>query len=120
MTRIAARLMARRARRVVDERGVTMIIFGLILVALLIIVAVVIDLGNARQEKRQLQNAADAAALAGASELFTVSGSPCATAVTYAYANMRLGPVQGACTSGTYSNPDGSVFVQTPYSLAGS
>ena len=50
MTRIAARLTAQRARRALDERGVTMVIFGLVIVALLIIVAVVLDLGNARQE----------------------------------------------------------------------
>jgi Flp pilus assembly protein TadG len=121
MTRIAARLMARRARRVrrvVDERGVTMIIFGLILVALLIIVAIVIDLGNARQEKRQLQNAADAAALAGASPLFTSgAANACPTAVTYSYNNLQLGAVTGSCSSGNYSQTVGNVqlTVATPY-----
>src|SRR3954452_14056248 len=101
MTRFAARLMAERARPPADERGVTMIIFGLVLVALLIIVAIVIDLGNARQQKRQLQNAADAAALAGATDLGTVSAAnACADAVSYTYNNMRFGTVQGACSSG--------------------
>src|SRR6476469_2836611 len=98
MTRLAARLMSRRGQRALDERGVTMVIFGLLIVALLIIVAIVIDLGNARQEKRQLQNAADAAALAGANDLGTVNAAnACLDAYKYSYNNMRLGTSPTTC-----------------------
>jgi Flp pilus assembly protein TadG len=106
--------MARRAQRVVDERGVTMVIFGLMIVALLIIVAIVIDLGNARQQKRQLQNAADAAALAGASDINVTNGNPCSQAVTYAYNNLSLGtPTNTTCTQTTKNNM--TITVSAPY-----
>src|SRR4051812_42509851 len=115
MTRLAARLMAGRAQRAIDERGVTMIIFGLMLVGLLIIVAIVIDLGNARQEKRQLQNSADAAALAGANDLGTVNAAnACVDAYKYSYNNMRLGTSPASCPT---SSPAGNVTISvtTPY-----
>jgi Flp pilus assembly protein TadG len=68
MKHLLSRLMrSYRTRIGRDEQGVTMILWVLLLVGLLTIVAIVIDLGNARQQKRELQNAADAAALAGAS-----------------------------------------------------
>jgi Flp pilus assembly protein TadG len=103
-----------RARLTGDEQGVTMIIFGLILVGLLIIVAIVIDLGNARQEKRQLQNAADAAALAGASDISKTGGDPCGTAASYTYNNLSLGnPANKTCTTTTAGNI--TVTIATPY-----
>jgi Flp pilus assembly protein TadG len=115
MTRIAARLMARRAQRVVDERGVTMVLFGLLIVALLIIVAVVIDLGNARQEKRQLQNSADAAALAGANDLGTVNAAnACLDAYKFSYNNMRLGTSPGSCPTSSNAGVV-TISVTTPY-----
>jgi Flp pilus assembly protein TadG len=115
MTRIATRLWGRRAQRVIDERGVTMVIFALLIVALLIIVAIVIDLGNARQQKRQLQNAADAAALAGAGDLGTVNAAnACTTAYSYSYNNMQLGTAPSSCpTSSTAGNV--TISVTTPY-----
>src|SRR5947208_17150883 len=98
MARIAALLTAQRARRALDERGVTMVIFGLVIVALLIIVAVVLDLGNARQEKRNLQNAADAAALAGANDLGTPQAANARPdAYKYSYNNIRPGTAPGGC-----------------------
>lgn len=51
------------------ERGQTVVIVALVLVALLIIVALAIDIGLLHLERRHMQNAADAGALAGAREL---------------------------------------------------
>jgi hypothetical protein len=48
-----------------DERGVIAVMFAIMLVMMLAIVALVMDLGNARQERRAAQASADAAALAG-------------------------------------------------------
>jgi|GEM_PF-4521039 len=114
MTRFAARLMTRRARRAMDEAGVTMVIFSLLIVALLVVVAIVIDLGNARQQKRQLQNAADAAALAGAHDIGVTGGDPCAQAATYVYNNLTLGtPSNKTCTT---TVPTGyTITITTPY-----
>jgi len=52
-----------------DERGAVMVIFALLLVVMLGMAALVVDVGYATQKKRQLQNAVDAAALAGAQDL---------------------------------------------------
>jgi Flp pilus assembly protein TadG len=48
-----------------DERGVIAVMFALLLVVMLGIMALVVDLGNARQERRAAQAGADSAALAG-------------------------------------------------------
>jgi hypothetical protein len=48
-----------------DERGVIAVMFALLLVLMLGILALVVDLGNARQQRRVAQASADAAALAG-------------------------------------------------------
>lgn len=52
-----------------DERGQVLVQVALTLIVLLISVGLAIDIGNAYGERRQMQNAADAAALAGAREL---------------------------------------------------
>lgn len=122
MTRFATRLMSQRARRAVDERGVTLIIFGLVIVALLAIVAIVVDLGNARQQKRQLQNAADAAALAGASAIANQNpscsgGDMVSIAAKYVYNNMQLSGTPPSCpTSGqAYTVGDTALTITTPW-----
>jgi hypothetical protein len=51
------------------ERGFALIIFALMLFSLLVITALVVDLGAVYAHRRNDQNAADAAALAGAQEL---------------------------------------------------
>lgn len=51
------------------ERGATLIIFTLMLVALLTIAALVIDIGFARMQARHVQGSVDASALAGAQDL---------------------------------------------------
>ena len=68
------------------ERGQVLLVMTLALVALLGIGAFAIDIGYAYYAKRQLQSAADAAALAGAQDLPTAS-TAIATATSYAAAN---------------------------------
>lgn len=122
MTRFGARLLTRRARRALDERGVTMIIFGLIITSLLVIVAIVIDLGNARQQKRQLQNSADAAALAGASVINATTatctgGDMLHDALKYAYNNAGItGSVVACPSSGVQYGTGPTVTAISPYS----
>ena len=62
-------------RRERDEDGVVAIIFACVAVILLITAALVVDLGLARDTRRQSQNAADASALAGANVLYPTSGA---------------------------------------------
>ena len=60
----------------------SLILAGLVMVAIVGIAAIVVDLGYARQRKRQVQSGADAAALAGVVEL---PDSTAATTVARAY-----------------------------------
>jgi hypothetical protein len=64
------------------EKGQTLVIVAIILVVLLGMLAVIIDGGYAYSNRRSAQNAADAAALAGASEL--CKGNPDSTAISVA------------------------------------
>jgi Flp pilus assembly protein TadG len=48
-----------------DESGVIAVMFAIMLVMMLAVVALVVDLGNARQQRRAAQAGVDAAALAG-------------------------------------------------------
>jgi Putative Flp pilus-assembly TadE/G-like len=66
-----------------DESGVIAIIVAIVMVLLLSVAALVVDLGLIYHTKRELQTAADAAALAGAWELPRVSTAK-SVAVTYA------------------------------------
>src|SRR5450759_584751 len=52
-----------------DEQGAVAIMTAFLMVGLILCAAVVVDLGNARDVRRQSQNAADAASLAGANVL---------------------------------------------------
>ena len=52
-----------------DQSGVSAIIVAILIIPLLVFMAVAIDLGVLRYEKRKMQTVADAAAIAGALEL---------------------------------------------------
>jgi hypothetical protein len=52
-----------------DERGLVVVWLAIMMVVLLGIAALVLDLGHARETKREVQNAADAAALGAAQDL---------------------------------------------------
>ena len=65
----------RHSRQLQEETGAILILVALLMVALLGIAALVIDLGGLYGHDRELQTAADAAALAGATELIVSQGS---------------------------------------------
>ena len=67
LTRVAG--LGRRRRRRGDERGAILVLAALLLVSMLTMAAIAVDLANARQQRRQSQATADAAALAAAQDL---------------------------------------------------
>jgi hypothetical protein len=99
-----------------------MVLTALILVTLLIVVAIVIDLGNARQQKRHAQAIADAAALSGASALTDVPPKGPLEALRYAFKSLDLTPPTQvsdltSCGSNCFQFVQGGRTVQatTPY-----
>jgi Flp pilus assembly protein TadG len=73
-------------RNLTDERGAVAVITAILLVAMMGMAAIVVDVGSLYQERRILQNGADAAALAVAQTCAKVTcDTP--TAQTYANAN---------------------------------
>jgi len=111
------RISLRNDSRLSGEGGAVVIFFGLTLVGLLAMIALVVDLGNTRQVKRQLQSAADAAALAGANSLggtdyctaavgaTPVGDPPVTAAARYTFNNLKLtaptATSSGSCGPGT-------------------
>jgi hypothetical protein len=81
------RVKTTRALQRRDDRGAVLVFAALILAALLIFAALVIDIANATQVRRQSQNTADAASLAGAADL---PNGPAAAAAVKAYAERNL------------------------------
>ncbi len=73
-------------RRLISETGQSAVLVALSLVMLCGFAALAVDIGTVAVDKGQLQNAADAAALAGAHELPSAS-SAVSTAVSYAQMN---------------------------------
>lgn len=113
----------RRASR--DEDGLIAVVFALVAVILLVTAGMVVDLGLARDTRRQSQNAADASSLAAANVLYPTSGAcltgaspsvpPCYedavdAAKSYAQANFRVPATSWAtcADSGHYYVPPGS------------
>src|SRR4051794_13186190 len=80
-----------------DERGAVAIIVALIMVVLLGFAALAVDISAAWSEKKQLQNGADAGALAIAQACAKgACGNPTATAQSYAVANRNSGTATGS------------------------
>ncbi|CAN7162693.1 pilus assembly protein [Phyllobacterium sp. LjRoot231] len=73
-----------------DSSGATAVTFGLLLVPLMGMTGLAVDYSVASNERSKLQNAADAAALAGAS-IFTGPNSAAAEALARAYLKANLG-----------------------------
>lgn len=86
-----------------DEHGAALIIVTIALVLISVIAALVIDLGNVRQQKQQAQNVADAAALSASlnySDTSTGSQSVWAQGFNSAFKTLNLTPPGsgwGAC-----------------------
>lgn len=92
------RVSRRRAR---GDDGVILVMAAVTLVALLGFAALVIDLGNVYQVRRQAQNTADAAALAGGQDL-PQGADVVATVKAYAEENLGIAPAAWVgCTDGS-------------------
>ena len=114
-----------------DDDGIVLVVVALAMVSILLFVAMVVDLGNARQVSRQAQASSDSAALAGARQLpltapdATAAESAKAAAARLAATNV-LGstttPTAASCPAGVPSNSscyevdDARITVATPYS----
>lgn len=88
--------LARAARRLPgrDDRGVVGVLVGLLIGTVLLgLGALVIDVGQLYQERAELQNGADAAALAVAKSCAT--GSTCSAALAAQYANENASALTG-------------------------
>ena len=91
--------MTRWSRRwpIRNEDGVYLVLYAVLIVALLLMVAIVIDLGAVREDRRLNRSTADAAATAGAIDLLTSPELACTTAWNYALENLHLAPQSSPC-----------------------
>src|SRR3954470_11135220 len=84
------------------DAGFSIMLVALLLVVFMIVTAIVVDLGNARQQKREAQAAADAGALAGATDLpanpHVPTGCPDSncSAAYYTFASAQIVPSSAA------------------------
>lgn len=118
------------------ERGAVLVFVAPLFLAIFAITALVVDIGNARQEARHVQGSVDASSLAGARELplATASTSAAARAKQQAAKNANINitgsnviPASTSCStfgsvpdnSSCYSIGDAEVVVSTPYLDAG-
>ena len=111
MVQLTRRGVLARARR--EEKGAVTVVVALMMIVLVMCAALVIDLGNAKDQRRLSQNASDAAALAAVNVLYPTepattcpSGAlpPCfpeavAAVKSFASANFGVTPAQWATCS---------------------
>jgi hypothetical protein len=105
------------------EAGVSAILVAASLLLILGMAALVVDIGSARVDRLELQNAADSAALAGAFELPGDAGAARDAAAEYAYLGVDLSAPGGvACGIDTECFDVGgyTLRVTTPYAKPGS
>jgi Flp pilus assembly protein TadG len=86
-----------------EETGAIAVIVALFMVGLLVIAALVLDLGTGYDHDRELQSAADAGALAGAMELILPAGSPAAATRSYVAQNVAPGDPAASVQGGNVS-----------------
>lgn len=89
--------MGFRCRRCRGEEGAFLVVWALLLVALFTMVAIVVDLGALRADRRKERAAADAAAAAGANDLLTSPDAACSTALKYAVTNLGFDAAPYSC-----------------------
>ncbi|MDP2949977.1 MAG: pilus assembly protein TadG-related protein [Chloroflexota bacterium] len=93
--------------KVREERGQGLVLAALAMVVVLGFTAMAVDVGMFMHEKRQLQNAADAAALAGAQDLPVSPADAVANATTWAQQNgIGPGELEAVTVSMTYATDD--------------
>lgn len=100
-------LSTRRKNR--DEAGAIAILFAAGAVFLFVLAAIIVDLGMARDVRRDSQNAADSAALAAANRLYLTSTTPDLVAATQAakdYAAANFGVTASDWNVGNCSDDD--------------
>ena len=100
---VMSKLVAVARRRRSDEDGVILVLLAVGLVVFLAVAAVVIDLGVGYASSRQMQNAADAAAMAGAQELECLKFSPATNSV-----GCQVFPASAASVGSVVSSVAGS------------
>lgn len=109
--------MKKLMKLVKNEDGAVLVLTALLMVALMGVAALVVDVGNLYFTKTKLQNAADAAALAGAQDIGTAN-DPAITAIDYAGNNGMEATKNEAEKSGntvTATKSADTVKVTTPY-----
>jgi hypothetical protein len=97
-----------------DERGQSAIVMAMIVIAILAIFALVVDIGNAYAERRRAQNAADAAALAGATQLAERVTTNRAVINSIKEFAMRNGMPEDGVTRMAYIDVSGNILAEIP------
>lgn len=106
-----------------SERGASLILVAASMMFVLGVAALAIDIGHAQTERLRLQNAADAAALAGSFEIPDDATTARDTAGEYGYLGVNASaPSSAVCGTDTSCFDDGefTLRVTTPYSDPGS
>jgi Flp pilus assembly protein TadG len=107
---IADRLTKHSSRRR-DERGVALVLIAMSMVTLLIIAALVIDVGRMRSRGQSMQSAADLSALAAAAGLRNSDvGAACQAAVNYFNSNVST---SSSITASTFCAQSGNDVTTT-------
>ncbi|WP_377643646.1 pilus assembly protein TadG-related protein [Oryzobacter terrae] len=110
----------RRGRPGREERGAVAVLVAISFTVFVVLLALVVDLGLARDTRRVSQNAADASALAAANTLYPASAcptggtKPCtadAVAAVKSYAQVNFGVAPAQWTSCSATVPSGYVAV---------
>lgn len=112
-----------RGRGEESERGASLILVAASMTFVVGVAALAVDIGHAQTERLRLQNAADAAALAGSFEIPGDASTARGTAGEYAYLGVDVvTPVAQACGTDAACFDDGefAVRVTTPYADPGS
>lgn len=94
-----------RRRHSRDEDGIFLILFSVFVIGLLSMVAIVLDLGALRSDRRKSRAAADAAATAGAQALALGSSSACSAAWQFALVNLGISSATSPCTAFATCDP---------------